>query len=577
MCIATQIFPVHVFQTCLFMPGPGHSSDGLSSTTVEVVDEDTLTDSLDQLGPHTTLMAKPCKPRFFLDIFSGAMIPVSTACRQFSIDMFEPVDLIHGWDILDDDVFHQLLCLCESGLVGAALAAPYCCKHSRATLRRPGPKPVRTPEYLDGLPGNSVLQQIAVQESAAVHDRARLLLSAVARSNGLVILENPATSMTWLDDLMWTWVHTIAPYAAQASACQFGANWAKTWCFVSNKPQIQKVALSCTHGPGTHESVVGVKLPDGTWKPRLTAEYPVALASALASIVKPFTTANSIMCPLAHWKSQLPLKLDWPRPTHRVEDGGGLPSSAPCHVPLSISPWPTLRRRLFERLCSTKQCFKVVAHLESGNAAPPLSEAELQPYLADLLDVFQAQHMESQLAVIAPGQPFRLHLWKLLVSTWDDRDAPFLDTLAEGVRLGVNGSLAPSPAWPHRTGVIPDDQPLIECSSSWKSALDHPSLVRELIAAEVSDGFIAHVPGGIKSLNEHYEQVAVGKLGIVLAEGRSPRLVVDSSVSNVTANTVIPNHMLLPKISDLIQCAPEGNAVEQFLQLTLDVSKAHRL
>ena len=151
-----------------------NSSDGLSSTTVEVVDEDTLTDSSDQLGPPPTLMAQPCKPRFFVDIFSGATMPVSTACRQFSIDMFEPVDLIHGWDILDDDVFHQLLCLCESGLVGAALAAPYCCKHSRATLRRPGPKPVRI-----RAPGwstwHSVFQQMAVQESAAVRDRARLL------------------------------------------------------------------------------------------------------------------------------------------------------------------------------------------------------------------------------------------------------------------------------------------------------------------------------------------------------------------------------------------------------------------
>ena len=182
---------------------------------------------------------------------------------------------------MDDDVFHQLLCLCESGLVGAALAAPYCCKHSRATLRRPGPKPVRTPEHLDGLPGNSVLQQMAVQESAADHDRARLLLSAVARSNGLVILENPATSMTWLDELMWTW----APSAAQASACRFGANWAKTWCFVSNKPQILSLGLSCTHGPGSHESVVAVKLPDGAFKSRLTAEgwqrpWPPSLSSS---------------------------------------------------------------------------------------------------------------------------------------------------------------------------------------------------------------------------------------------------------------------------------------------------------
>ena len=117
-------------------------------------------------------------------------MPVSAACAELSVDLFEPVDLIHGWDILDDATFHSLLCSCESGLVGAALAAPYCCNHSMATLRRPGPKPVRTPQHLDSLPGNSVQQQLAVQESATIHDRARLLLSAVSRSNGLIILEN---------------------------------------------------------------------------------------------------------------------------------------------------------------------------------------------------------------------------------------------------------------------------------------------------------------------------------------------------------------------------------------------------
>eukprot|EP00435_Cladocopium_sp_Y103_P041493 s465_g11.t1 len=71
-------------------------------------------------------------------------------------------------------------------------------------------------------------------------------------------------------------------------------------------------------------------------------------------------------------------------------------------------------------------------------------------------------------------------------------------------------------------------------------------------------------------------KVAIGKLGVVLAEGRSPRLVVDSSISNVTANTILPNHMLLPRISDVIACAPTGPAQEDMLQLTLDVSKAHR-
>ena len=207
----------------------------------------------------------PSQPRYFLDIFSGAHMPVSTACEEFSVDLFEPVDLIHGWDILDDSTFHSLLCLNESGLVGAALAAPYCCKHSMATLRRPGPKPVRTPQFLDGLPDYTVQQQLAVQESATVHDRARLLLSAVSRSNGLIILENPGSSMTWLDELMAAWVHTTAPYAAHASAWKFGADWAKVWCFVSNKPQIHTLGQSCDHSPNTHESVVGVRLPGGSF------------------------------------------------------------------------------------------------------------------------------------------------------------------------------------------------------------------------------------------------------------------------------------------------------------------------
>jgi hypothetical protein len=115
-----------------------------------------------------------------------------------------------------------MLRLASSARIGAALAAPYCSKHSRATLRSPGPAPDRTPEYLDGLPSNTIQQQLAVQESAIIHDRARILLSAVDHHAGLVILENPSTSMTWDDKMMYDWVRSIAPFAAQACACMFG-------------------------------------------------------------------------------------------------------------------------------------------------------------------------------------------------------------------------------------------------------------------------------------------------------------------------------------------------------------------
>ena len=110
---------------------------------------------------------------------------------------------------------------------------------------------------------------------------------------------------------------------------------------------------------------------------RLTAEYPPELASALATIIKAFTSCSGQKCSLGAWRSLLPTKLT--HLTHRVEDGGGgLPSSALCAAPLSISPWPSLRKKWFHRLCESRDCLKIVAHLHSGDAAPPLTERELQ-------------------------------------------------------------------------------------------------------------------------------------------------------------------------------------------------------
>ena len=323
--------------------------------------------------------------RFFLDIFSGASMPVSAAVNDLFGDRIEPVDLIHGLDLLEDDTFESLLRLASSGRIGAALAAPYCCKHSRATLRPFGPAPVRTPEFLDGLPSNTTHQQIAVQESVIIHDRSRILLSAVDRHAGLVILENPSSSMTWEDRLMYDWVHAIAPFAAQACACQFDKDWAKAWMFVANRPGISFVARSCPHPSGTHEAIVGVRLPDSTFKSRLTAEYPAQLAQALAHIIRPYLTTGHPVLQVSEWHTILPKQLTWPQPLGRIEDGGGLPSSALQVAPLGHDRLATLRSKWFRRLSDSKQCLKITDALLSGCKEQPLSQHELKPYIDDML------------------------------------------------------------------------------------------------------------------------------------------------------------------------------------------------
>ena len=127
--------------------------------------------------------------------------------------------------------------------------------------------------------------------------------------------------------------------------------------------------------------------------------------------------------------------------------------------------------------------------------------------------------------------------------------------------------------WPIQRSTISDDQDLIECESSWKSALDQPDVVWQLLQEELAAGFIERVPGGLVQLRGEHPHTAVGKLGLVCTDNRPPRLVVDSTVSGVTQNTSIPNRMLLPKISDVLQAAPTTNSSLELIAFTLDVSE----
>ena len=516
---------------------------------------------------------------YFLDIFSGASSPVSVAVRALHADSIEPVDLIFGQhcDLLDDAVFNNVLDLAASGMIGAALAAPYCSKHSMATLRPNGPKPVRTPDALEGLPTNNALQDLQVQESATIHDRARHILTLVAAKGGIVVIENPLTSMTWLDDLMSAWVRATSPYLAAASACRFGENWQKSWLFCSNRSDILAVGLGCDHPPQSHLNFAGLRLPDGTFYSRLTACYPTQLAQALAQIFIPYLSRNSTVATLQAWPSCLPGHFT-PQPLlQRVEDGGGLISTAVWHTPQAPDVLRTLRKQWTTRILEMGLHTQILAHFAKGSKDPPLSAQQLQGFLLDVRDCLHVPtHVWEEALHVAPGQPFRLELWSLILQTMNDPDVSFLDELRSGVRLGVNNDIPASPLWPLQQSTISDDQDLIQCESSWKSALDQPDIVWQLLQEEIDAGFIERVPGGLAQLQQDHQHTAVGKLGLVCAENRPPRLVVDSTVSGVTHNTSIPNRMLLPKISDVLVAAPLTPSTVELLAFTLDVSKAHR-
>ena len=121
--------------------------------------------------------------------FAGRLRPVTLAAISLGLDCFEPFDLDGdtAHDILDNVVFKALLRLCWSGIVTLIMLAPPCKEYSRLGLRPGGPKALRTPQCMDGVPGLSPSLRKKLLDSKTIHDRGRALFRAVVSKGGVGI------------------------------------------------------------------------------------------------------------------------------------------------------------------------------------------------------------------------------------------------------------------------------------------------------------------------------------------------------------------------------------------------------
>ncbi|CAE7248426.1 LRRC45 [Symbiodinium sp. CCMP2592] len=329
---------------------------------------------------------------------------------------------------------------------------------------------------------------------------------------------------------------------------------------------------------GTHPPLAGKRDSSGAFLTRTTACYPDGLCERVAALMAPYLSRSVGLVSFLSWETALlESHLCWPLPSSRIEDGAGSCSTASWSKPSGPDTFGPLRKLWVQRILSGDFLAKFRARLASGSKDAPISESELVPFLGDLRSFLglAATDFDTLLSV-PPGQPFRLFLLDALLQLSRDPDRPFVDLLLEGVPLGVD---EPMPACPTLFPASAPKDPSMDlqhCSSSWGSALSDLSTVDSLLQTEVSEGWVREVPGGLDSLTATYARTAVGKLGLVKAPDRDPRLVVDSSVSGVTEHTALPNKSANPTISGLRRCFPLRLALEQLFALILDVSKAHR-
>ena len=70
--------------------------------------------------------------------------------------------------------------------------------------------------------------------------------------------------------------------------------------------------------------------------------------------------------------------------------------------------------------------------------------------------------------------------------------------------------------------------------------------------------------------------VAIGKLGLALSEGRSARLVVDSSICGVNSRCFMPDKSTLPTARDILRTYPLRSSNCILSGFSLDIKSAHK-
>ena len=562
-----------------FLQATASESDAIENSTLET-DSQTNNEWVDPSPQHALDHFDPIPTganRFFLDICAGASRPLSSAILALHGDVCSFDILLHpSDDLLPDAAYERLLRLASSGLIAYGCGSPACRDYSRLKLRPNGPKVLRTPEHLNGVPGLTAFERRRVRDSACMLSRTIMILTRVFLAGGHVHLEQPQNAMSWLEPVAQSFIRHIAFHCVVIAACCYDANWDKAWLFAASWDNFQSLAGTCQHPRGSHESVIGTRDSDGSFRSRKTAGYPKQLAISIANLVLPLISENSLDLSLSEALKYMPLKLlqDFP---FSSEDGGGLHSTPDWSLPdrTSSDVFESLRHSLFDFILSKQLHKEFLANIAKKLSDPPFTESVVDE-ARKILSEFLQQHSKPADWTIREHQPMYLSIMHSLQFFMPDEDVPLFPSLIEGVSTGFHSDVAPSGFFP------PNDKPDLPSTllsihlANWQSAEKEPQTTLELVDEEVKQGWVYKFQGSIDDAKQHFSHVAIGRLGVAFSDSHPPRLVVDSSVCGLNDRCKIPERTTLPSAKDVIRCFPLRNNSRELSGFSLDVKSAHK-
>ena len=575
------------------------SADGAwnSTTTVSHVSQDDAfkasnsslsgVSDTDKTPREFTLQATVSSPHFavpegrlFVDICSGATRPLSKAVLALGCDVLSfDILLDESMDLLCDDSYEQLLRICSSGQVGYGSASPACCHCSRLKLRPgPGPKALRTPEALQGVPGLSSADLQKVQESYLMLSRCIICLTLIFQAGGHVHLEQPPSAMSWLEDCVQQFLKLTSAWCIVIAACAYGKDWHKSWMFASSFSELSVLGAVCQHPPNSHLQIRGIDAATGQFVSRQTACYPEALAQTFAKIVDPILSHNKCDCSWKHRHDLLPKKGRFAAP-FSYEDGAGTESFPDWSSPDRAEPdtFQDLRGMWAHHILHGKLHKKLMAYFSwSEHPAPPFNDETIEEFRAMLVKFF-AQHNVHLDWSIREHQPMHLLVLQAFSQLMQDPDSTLFPSLIKGVATGFLHNIPPSTCMPPNDRTADMNVPLSARYSNWHSADSDLSLTQQLVQEEIDKGWVFAYDGTLEDAQTQWPAgVSIGKLGIAHSDGRAPRLVLDNTICGLNPRCWVPERSTLPTCKDILRTFPLRDFQGDHVGFSLDVKAAHK-
>ena len=179
----------------------------------------------------------------------------------------------------------------NSTLICWAHFAPVCGTASRAREIDTGgpnqPRPLRSNEAPDGLPGLSPTERKRVDLANILYDWACAAFLQCVRAGILATLENPNSSLFWLTSFYKRLLEEFTPFSGIFQACMYGSSRPKWTRIIASFQEIQRLSVSCDNNHihaawgKTFHPETGLEV----WATSLEARYPQKLCVAVVHVV----------------------------------------------------------------------------------------------------------------------------------------------------------------------------------------------------------------------------------------------------------------------------------------------------